>query len=255
MPEPINRHRNHSLPLMTQKELLFTAFCAMAHSCEDISRMDEDLIAFAGPSLFPRYGEWHFGVERRQYCQIPVKGPKTKQDQELMEDQNAEFEKAEDEAREIEQKVAAETRTVQRQLADVHAMQNRIRGRATQIPPEQTNEIAIAICFPDQKPIFWKSHPTQSADDVWAFVANNDQMFGNASRPMSFAITFGTGNSVLDKTKTLADQVLICAVSHISNIRAFQSHRSCFYRAFRLLQRAVCQTCVIGKVVKTLEQI
>jgi hypothetical protein len=206
MPAPTNLHLNNSLPLMAKKELFFTAFSAMAHSCEDISRMDEDLIAFAGPSLFPRYGEWHLGAERRHYAHIPVEDPKTKQDQELREHQNAEFEKAEDEAREIEQKVAAETRIVEQQLADVQAMRSSIRKRAEQIPPEKANGIAIAICFPDQKRILRKFDPTQSAEDVWAFVANNDQMFDGANRPMSFEIAFGTGNSVLDKTRTLAEQ-------------------------------------------------
>jgi hypothetical protein len=137
---------------------------------------------------------------------FPRKDFKLAEDQKLVQDQDAEFEQAQNEAHELQKIEATKQAKLQEELEDSLGLREAIRKRAVQIPEEPATGVQIAICFPDQRRVVRKFDPTQNADDVLAFVANQEQMFDTKMRPRVFSLVFGAGNSMLDTAKTLSEQ-------------------------------------------------
>jgi hypothetical protein len=138
------------------------------------------------------------------------------EDQRIVHEQDVEFARAVEAAMEMNkkmtaEKIAAETASSQR-MADeqsrIASFRNQIRDRAAQVPPEPTNGVAIALCFPNLKRVTRKFGVTQLGDDIYAFVANSDQMFDDASLPLNFELRLSPGSDRLDRNRTLAEQGL-----------------------------------------------
>jgi hypothetical protein len=130
--------------------------------------------------------------------------------------QDHEFDCATKEASEISRKTAAANRAQEeakaRQLADEQArvakLRNQLRDRVAQIAPEPINGVAIAICFPDLQRVTRRFAQEQSAEDIFAFVANTDQMFDATGIPLKFSLVLSFGGVRVDRSQTLGQQGL-----------------------------------------------
>jgi hypothetical protein len=137
-------------------------------------------------------------------------------DQALVRAQNHEFDRVIKEASEISQQTAAATKAQEderaRQMADEQAriatLRTEISNRAAEIPPEPANGVAIAVCFPDLRRTTRKFGREQSADDIFALVANNPQMFDASGIPLKFRLALAVGGVCVDRSQTLAEQGL-----------------------------------------------
>jgi hypothetical protein len=142
-------------------------------------------------------------------------GGKNTPEQSLIESQNTEFDRAERDAIEkekqtVKQQFDAEERRIHKlalEESKAELLRQRIRQRADQIPPEPANGVTIAICMPDSKRVTRKFGVDDSAENVFAFVANNDQMFDEKANPFRFDLAQGRpGLPNLDRKRTLAQQ-------------------------------------------------
>jgi hypothetical protein len=137
-------------------------------------------------------------------------------DSNLIQDQDAEFELAlkkaiEDTKTAAAAKAAAEAAELQQIKSEelkIATVRNEIRERANQIPSEPDNGIAIAFCFQDSTRIIRKFNPNQTADDIFAFIANDDRMFDTQFKPLPFDLTLGLGQLSINRMCTLAQQGL-----------------------------------------------
>jgi hypothetical protein len=143
---------------------------------------------------------------------IPIAPPS---DQSLIESQDSEFVRAERQAIETEQRAvkqlqsAEELRLQKMALEESRAENARqiIRRRADQLPPEPENGVTIAICLPDLKRVTRKFGAEEKGENVFVFVAKEDQMFDENWRPRKFELAMGgPGSPNLDRTRTLGQQ-------------------------------------------------
>jgi hypothetical protein len=140
----------------------------------------------------PRYGGW---VERAE-------------ESTFHENQEVAYRRAEQLANErnaIEAAIRAEQQQrEQRAAADLKAQQGAIRARAAQVPPEPATGIQLAIALPDSTRILRKFSKDQSADDVFAFVANLKQLFDSKGRPIEFDLYCGM--TAVERNQALEQQ-------------------------------------------------
>jgi hypothetical protein len=147
-------------------------------------------------------------------CTVPSTDQKMS-DLSLIAEQNCEFERVLNEAisreREIEGRKRSEDeiriRTQAEEAEFVTNAHARIRARASQIPIEPTNGVIISVCLPNAKRVTRKFGANDSGENIFAFVANNDEMFDEKSLPLNFGLICGGSQMVrLDRCRTLSEQ-------------------------------------------------
>jgi hypothetical protein len=83
-------------------------------------------------------------------------------------------------------------------------VRNVIRQRAAALPEESKDGILIAITLPSRGRIQRKFRSSEPAQDVFAFVADNEELFDENGDPLEFELSQGKGDLIRDKT--LAEQ-------------------------------------------------
>jgi hypothetical protein len=133
----------------------------------------------------------------------------------LVAEQNDEFERTREQAiaaansTAAKQAAAEEVRLKELAMEESRAekLRAQIRARAAQIPPEPASGVTIALCFPDGKRVTRRFATNDSADHVFAFVANSDAMFDDKGRPFNFELQNGPMRSQqLQRGHTLVEQ-------------------------------------------------
>jgi hypothetical protein len=171
------------------------------HSLTILSSLHSEMCDWNRPS----YSYW-----RSEYPTESVYSKSTK----IIQEQDREFEEAIQENIETNNRIAAAKRAAeeeetQRQTnarSRIEELRDLIRERASEIPPEPMNGIMIAICFPDMKRLTRKFGLDESCENIFAFVANDEQMFDDNSGPLKFSLMVGIVS--LNKEQTLAQQGL-----------------------------------------------
>jgi hypothetical protein len=130
----------------------------------------------------------------------------------IREKQNEEFaraqfaekqrQKEDDERRAKEERERQEK--LQRKEQDRRRIREEIRGKAAALPPEKADGIVIAVTLPSRERIQRKFGLDQRAEDIFAFVADQEQLFDEAGNPKEFELSQGTDDVV--REKTLAEQ-------------------------------------------------
>jgi hypothetical protein len=135
-------------------------------------------------------------------------------DHSLIEEQDAEYLRVLNEAREQEKRAMAKklhdeavrAQKHEEEKANAKNARESIRERASQIPPEPTNGIPIAFRLPNGKRIARRFAAEDRADDLFAFVADLDDMFDARGRSFRFEFCWcGLGSAHLNREKTLAE--------------------------------------------------
>jgi hypothetical protein len=130
---------------------------------------------------------------------VPV-APQHTSSWQIRSEQNEEYERSEEIARQTAAQVAERKQVEARRKEDVRRA---IELAAEQIPPEPASGVAIQFVLPSGGKIVRRFSPDQPADHLFALIAAKPEFFDEAGEPRRFELRF---SQVLEKGKTLAEQ-------------------------------------------------